>query len=389
MDMEEIQNNPTDALVTLWSRKWAILIFTLIVTGVVALGSFLLPPLPEVYEAKATVLVFPAPYPYKQKQVGFLRYDIGSLSVNSYKDLVMAPGNLQVVIDRLITNHPNIKNSLFPKTLEKMISIDMGDANGSQALPMSFRVQGQNPLLIRDIANTIANLLSELSGQIKKSKIKNIADTTNTQFVSVKKRLSDAEKTLNTIRVENKLPSLLDELRSMKERLGVYNYQLTVLEGQLNTESSKLAAYKETKSELPEFIKTELVRTEINYKTLLAKKKLLTESIKQLKKRIPRLQNKIRVMELKEKQISRKTKALEEQFFWLSNNAHETLIAEAGKTGDIKVVSKAVEPHFPVPSNKEGYNKVILTALVLSLMVGTAIALAKEHLDTARQNTKK
>jgi len=384
MDMEEIQNNPTDALVTLWSRKRAILIFTLIVTGIAVLRSFLLP-FPKEYEAKATVLVFPAPY--KTKQIGFLRNDIGSLSASSYKDLVMTSGTLQGVIDRLIPNHPNIKNSLSPKILETMISIDTGTAKESQALLMSFRVRGQNPLLIRDIANTIANLLSELSGQIKKSKIKSIADTTNTQFISVQKRLSEAEKTLNTLREENKLSSQLDELRSMKERLGVYNYQLSVLDGQLHTESSKLKAYESTKDELPEFLKTEHVRTEINYRILLSQKKLLTETIKQLKKMIPLLENKTMAMGLKEKQIRRKTIALEEQFFLISNKAQETFLAEAGKTGDIKIISKAVEPHFPVSSNNR--HKVILTALILSLVVGMATALAKEHLDTARQNTKK
>ena len=90
-------------------------------------------------------------------------------------------------------------------------------------------------------------------------------------------------------------------------------------------------------------------------------------------------------MILKEKQISRKIIALEEQFFLLSNKAKETRIAEAEKTGDIKLISKAIEPHFPVSPNRL---KIILTSLVLSLVVGMAAALAKEHLDTARQNTK-
>ena len=268
MDMEEIQNNPTDPLVTIWSAKWAILIFTLIATGTAVLGSSFLP---KEYEAKSTVLVsLPADSTGKP---------MGSLSISSYEDLVMTSGILQGVIDRLIPNHPNIKNSLFPKILEGMISIDTGDAKESQSLLMSFRVRGQNPLLIRDIANTTANLLSEVSGQIKKSKIQSIADTTNTQFISIKKRLSEAEKTLNTIRAENKLPSLLAELASMKDSLNIYNYELTMVDVQINTESAKLAAYKEIKSKLSEFMKKDLVRAEISIKTLLAKKKLLTKSI--------------------------------------------------------------------------------------------------------------
>tara|TARA_Y100001934_G_scaffold209227_1_gene247533 strand:- start:792 stop:1901 length:1110 start_codon:yes stop_codon:yes gene_type:complete len=367
MDMEQIQNNPTDPLVTIWSKKWAILIFILIATGTAAVGSSFLP---KKYEAKSTVLV------------SIPKNQIGSLSVSSYKDLVMTSGILQGVIDRLIPNHPNIKNSLFPKILEGMISIETDDAKELRSLLMSFRVRGQNPLLIRDIANTLANLLSEVSGQIKKNKIKNIADTTNTLFMEIKTKLNETEKNLNTIRADNRLTSLLAELFSMKDRLSVFNYQLTLLEVELNAESSKFAAYKETKSKLSEFMKKDLIRTEIRVKTLLAKKKLLTEFIKQLKKKIPLLKNKTMAMQLKEKQISREKLALEEQFLLLSSNAQETRIAEAGKTADIKLISKAIVPHFPVSPNRI---KFILTALVLSLVVGIATALAKEHLDTARQ----
>ena len=104
MDMEEIQNNPTDALVTLWSRKWAILIFSLIATGIAVLGT---PFLPKQYEAKSTVIVS---FPTLDKA-----NQIQSLSIKAYEDLVMTSGILQGVIDRLIPNHPNIKNSLFPK----------------------------------------------------------------------------------------------------------------------------------------------------------------------------------------------------------------------------------------------------------------------------------
>ncbi|MFP6637332.1 MAG: GNVR domain-containing protein, partial [Nitrospinaceae bacterium] len=350
-------------------------IFTLIATGTAVLGSSFLP---KEYEAKSTVLVSSLVPPTGQ-QMGFL-------SIGSYEDLAMTSGILQGVIDRLTPNYPNIKNLLFPKILERMISIDTGVAEKSQSLLMSFRVRGQNPLLIRDIANTIANLLSEVSGQIKKSEIKSIADTTNTQFISIKKMLSESEKTLNTIRAENKLPSLLAELFSMKDSLVFYDYEVAILEVQLNTESVSLAAYQKIESKLSEFIKTELIRAEINIKTLLAKKKWLTKSIKQLKKMIPLLENKTRAMSLKEKQISRKTITLEEQYFLLSNKVQEIRIAEAEKTGDIKLISKAIEPHFPVSPNRF---KIILTALVFSLVAGMAAALAKEHLDTARQNTKK
>ena len=71
---------------------------------------------------------------------------------------------------------------------------------------------------------------------------------------------------------------------------------------------------------------------------------------------------------------------------FLFDKAQKTRIAEAEKTGDIQLISKAIEPRFPVWPDRF---KIVLITLVLSLVVGMAAALAKEHLDTARQNTKK
>ena len=154
---------------------------------------------------------------------------------------------------------------------------------------------------------------------------------------------------------------------------------------QINAESAKVAAYKELKSKLSEFMKTDLIRAEISIKTLLAKKKFLTKSTEQLKKRIPLLENKIMAIDLKEKQIRRIKFVLKDQFFMLSSKVQETRIAVAEIPGDIKLISKAIEPHFPVSPNRL---QIILTTLVFSLVVGVAASLAKEHLDTAKQNTK-
>ena len=98
------------------------------------------------------------------------------------------------------------------------------------------------------------------------------------------------------------------------------------------------------------------------------------------------MKNKTRAMRLKEKQISRKIIALEEQFLFLFDKAQKTRIAEFDKTSDMRVISKAIEPRFPVWPDRF---KIVLITLVFSLVVGMVAALAKEHLDMARQNAKK
>ena len=44
----------------------------------------------------------------------------------------------------------------------------------------------------------------------------------------------------------------------------------------------------------------------------------------------------------------------------------------------MRLISKAIEPPFPIWPNRL---KILLVALVVSLVLGVVIALSKEHLD--------
>lgn len=113
--MEETQNTPMDLLNVVWSRKWAILLFTSVVTGTAVIVSAFIP---KQYESKATILVSPPKFNVEQQ--------MASLSIDSYRDLAVTSGILQGVIDRLVPKYPNIKSSLYPKTLEGMLRINTG-----------------------------------------------------------------------------------------------------------------------------------------------------------------------------------------------------------------------------------------------------------------------
>ena len=63
--MEEIQNNPIDPLKVLWSEKWALLLFTLVVTGT---SFFVSSYIPKQYQVKATVLVSPPHFNVKTQE---------------------------------------------------------------------------------------------------------------------------------------------------------------------------------------------------------------------------------------------------------------------------------------------------------------------------------
>ena len=124
--MEQTQNNSIDPVVVIWSRKWAILLFTLVVTGTAIFASSFLS---KQYEAKATVLISPPMFNVAKEESFF--------SIDSYTDLAVTSGILQGVIDRLAPKYPDIKRSLYPRALEGMISIETGVAKFKSGLSRS------------------------------------------------------------------------------------------------------------------------------------------------------------------------------------------------------------------------------------------------------------
>ena len=152
--MKEIQKSPIDPLKVAWSRKWAILLFILTVTVTTFFASTFIP---NLYESKSTVLIAPPMFNIEKPKSFF--------SIESYKDLAMTSGVLQGTIDRLEPNYTDIKNSLYPETLENMVSIQTGVSKFKggefKSALISFKVIGRDPNLIKDIANTMPNLLLE------------------------------------------------------------------------------------------------------------------------------------------------------------------------------------------------------------------------------------
>ena len=188
--MKEIQKNSIDPLKVAWSRKWAILLFTLTVTVATFFTSTFIP---NLYESKATVLIAP-PLFDRENPTSFF-------SIDSYKDLAMTSGILQGTIDRLEPKYPDIKNSLYPETLENMVSIETGvtkyKGGQSKSALISFKVTGRDPNLIKDIANTMANLLSEASKQMRIHEVEIIEKTIQTHYISTKDALHKLEKTFS------------------------------------------------------------------------------------------------------------------------------------------------------------------------------------------------
>lgn len=369
--MEEIQKNPVDALKVIWAKKWAILLFTLVVSGTASFASSFLP---KQYESKATIIVSPPMINASQQ--------MGSLSIDSYKDLAMTSGILQGVIDRLVAKHPDIKSSLYPKILEGMISVDTGvtkiKGGGSQSSLMSFIVRGQDPILIKDIANTLTSLLSEDSKKMRVNEVAAIYRVTEALYNSTKDDLGKLEQTLQDVRLNNHSNSWAINQGIKQINLKHFEMDLMKANVELIEERSKLLSLTTQSKKHSDLVIERLLITRINNESLVAKQKFLTKSIAQLKIEIPQLENKVIQMQLQEEQLERELFFLKNTFRILAHRLEEIRIFETEKTSDMRLISKAIEPHFPIWPNRL---KIVSITFVFSLALGIAIALSKEHLD--------
>jgi uncharacterized protein involved in exopolysaccharide biosynthesis len=369
--MEETQNTSIDPLKVLWSRKWALLLFALIVTGTAVFASSFLP---KQYEAKATVLLSPPLFNAGNQKSFF--------SIDSYRDLARTSGILQGVIDQLKTQHPNIQKTLYPKILESMISIDTGatkfKGGESKSALMSFRVSGHDPILLRDIANTLTSLLSKESRKMRTNEIAAILQVTEALYISTKGALDKLEQTFEETRINNHLESVKAHLISKQINLRKFRTKLLKTNIELIEGESKLPSLIAQSEKYPDMVREDLMNTRTKNKSLIATQKFLNKSIAQLEKEIPQLEGKVLQMELQEEQLARQVDTLKHSFLVLATKVEEIRISESEKTSDMRLISKAIKPRLPIWPNKI---KIVLIALVFSLVVGVAIAFSKEHLD--------
>ena len=130
----------------------------------------------------------------------------------------------------------------------------------------------------------------------------------------------------------------------------------------------------DTKKQLGEILYFYSVRAEVNIKSLGAKQNFLSKSIAQLKMEIPELEDRVNTIKLQEEQLEREIDVMEASFLRLTSRYTETRIAEAEKTSDIRLVSNAIVPLYPIWPDRI---KIAVISLVLGLVLGVAIALSK------------
>ena len=369
-----------DPIKVVWSKKWQLLFFTLIVASAAYIfGSFL----PPVYQAKATVLSIPP-------SLDSAKNSSDALSMNSYRDLAMTAGFLQSVIDKFESEHPNTSVIFYPEILEKMISIESSTGasliNQTPSALITFKVTGNDPAVITKIANILTQQLTEASKKLRAKEIRAISQALQDQYNLTLESLLKLEKALVKIKSENRLPffqaNLETKLTVLQDdiiKLAQTNIQLTKKKSALSTmEAQLLDPSMATEKRFRSILEIKSFGTKVKLISLSNIQKLLTKRITQLELETSQLLGKVEQMVIQETQLTREITNLTNSFRILSNQLEENQILKSKKTSDIRLISKAIKPTIPSGPQKL---KLTLVAAALGLFFAVAILLGKEHLD--------
>ena len=156
-----------DILKVIWSRKMELFLFSFVATAAAFIICFFLP---KQYESKASILITPALVDPQVKMV--------SLSPNSYKELATLPSVLSNVVDELKSKGIDPKNVLHPEILRKMIELENTGPKrkkpGELLDPfiITLIVKGNEPSLIKEVANTLLLFWVEEIKKVQKESFK-------------------------------------------------------------------------------------------------------------------------------------------------------------------------------------------------------------------------
>jgi uncharacterized protein involved in exopolysaccharide biosynthesis len=224
----------------------------------------------------------------------------------------------------------------------------------------------------------MASLLSEASKQMRIHEVTTIAKTIQTQYISTKDALDKLEKTSQKIKIKNHLNSVIENLEIKQEQLRKFEYKLMKVNVELIGEESKLSTLMKQSIKYSDMVTENLLTSQTNFKSLVATQKFIIKSVKQLKKETLQAEEIYHQMRSQENILNRQIRTLEQSLIVLTQRLEKIATAKSEKTSDMRLISAAITPNFPVWPNKL---QIILIAIVGSLVVGMAIALAKEHLD--------
>jgi len=382
-----------------WRMVIAIGTFLAVLTSGI-LSFFLLQP---VYEANTLVMATQAADRQRVVDQGGLEDVVGSLSRIPVMTMSTYLGQIQseALMERVI-NELKLDRGLYgPTTLLSMVNARViKDAN-----LIEIRVQNTDPVLARDIANTINSEYLKLLSEKNEEQMARSVTFLEKQRDETLKRLDTAFNNLKEFEGQPRSVGVLDkEFARKSDDLARYKSQLNVAVVELHQANAGILLMEAELKDTPQTVSVEKVTesgTIMNVqetnpvyvalsqrlserKAAQAEKSAEVDAVSQLIAVLDG-ETEVLLMELTEKRakldrLQEEVDRLQSTANLLAQKATETQIARSIDLGQtsVVVVSPANTPTNPVKPNKK---LNIAVAFVLGLMVFVALAFVLEHLD--------
>ncbi|MFK3841213.1 tyrosine-protein kinase Wzc [Serratia sp. NPDC087055] len=235
--------------------------------------------------------------------------------------------------------------------LDKFEVADKGKDTGVLGLALT----GENPILIKDILNSISKNYLEQNIVRKSEEDAKSLDFLKDQLPKIRNSLDAAENKLNQYRQQKDSVDLSLEAKSVLDSIVAVDSQLNELTFK-EAEISKL-----------------YTKQHPSYRALLEKRKTLEDDRDRLNKRVssmPKTQQEIL-------RLSRDVKSGQEVYMQLMNKEQELGISKASTVGNVRIIDKAVTELKPVQPRSI---IIILSSIVLGGLLSVSYVLLRSFL---------
>lgn len=378
--------------------------------------------LPKVYQASASIMIMPSRIQSalsptsislvtEKDSKGEYTGQRPAISIATHEVLLKS----SIVLERVITKLKTKDNNQEDFTIEGL-SGSLKVENLEETNILKLTATGIKPVLAIDIVNIWADEYARYSAEIIRGEVGDSGDFVVEQFDLAEKNLVKAEMEVKNFKDQYQLNLMQAELKIKKGKLNREKGELANSEivlktkedslKQLETELEKQERFivvskaitddilwqdvikgsgakdldkKKLRSEklnpIYQELETRLVNTKIELNTLRPKIEHLRRSIKRTDNEISILAKEVNEIDFKLTLLTRQVAINKKNYNDLSGRVYEARIAKALELGEVKIVSEAFEPRFPIAPNRR---KNVAIAGVVSLAIGVFMAFCLE-----------
>ena len=253
-----------------------------------------------------------------------------------------------------------------------------------EAKKIKEELRNQSKILVLHKSITEDQYLNQLLAELTRSKaislsnLKLESEQVNPLYENLKQRLINLNISQDilkeeTVKLETAIMKFKELLAELSKQLSNDELEYEKLISVVNSNLSKMREVQlgSLRSAMAKELEKKLVNATVSIRSFLEERKQLNEDIQEYSKELEDLRAILEAERLKLTDIERAIDIAKSTYNLLSQKLEDARIASTMKTGEVRIVSLATEPKYPIKPRKK---QNILISGVLGLFIGTIAA---------------